>query len=205
MLDFNNMAYQGKLITFDGISGSGKSEAAKYAAEHLNVLLLRGDPFLFEFIKDNPRLMKNIFNRSVAGLSGFDYFVQHCFQSPEQYIELLANANPHIEERVHDKIVRLSKFRTPPQAVVYDYATSTSQQIVKKEDTVLVTADSDKRRKALKNREGFTSDFIPLILEQGQSQLIRPERAGFELQNGHRKIEELHESVREILEVMQSR
>ena len=196
------------LIGVDGTSGAGKSTAAEQIARKLNTCLLDkqrnpnqklkewilgGDKYLFKFIEEMPKIMESIFDQASCGMAGLDYFLKHCFQSVDQYVELLQRAKPYIEQRVHAEIMDLVNSKTPPKAIVYDYATSSTMYPWVGDDTVeriLVTAPKQTKINRVMNRNNLSSDHIPKILIEGQERLIKPNKANLVLHNDFATIED---------------
>jgi len=185
------------IFAVDGISGSGKSTASKVIAEYFDAKLLCGDGHLLDFIEQNSSLMKSIFGHPVGDLTGLQYFDKYVFQSVEQYVELHKRAHSYVEEKVYNEIRRHLN-----RPVVFDFVTSSTMYPWVGEpvtEKVIVTAEPQKRRKAILERDKAAGllGTDPIVFEQGQRQLIKPEQANFEIINNHDTIELFGEKVRE--------
>jgi len=186
------------IYVVEGLSGGGKTTVADLIARAVNGKKFNGDVYLFEYIKNNPKIMKNIFGHGVDGLSGFEYFIKYCLRSIDQYVELLKNANPYIEENIYNKVQSDKKLHKQKQ-LIFDYATSSTMFPWNGEPAIkiLVEAPELKRSQALISREhksGLKQGSIE-VLFQGQQLLINPKQADIVLPNEFISIEDLRKRI----------
>ena len=179
------------IYSVDGISGSGKSSGADVIARLMHGIVLDGDTHLFQFIEDRHGLPRG---------RGLEYFLKYYVNDVDEYVGLLQDSKPQVEERNYDEIKRLSKLRVPPGVIVYDYATSsTMYPWIGEPDAVKIhfTRPQDARRRSIIDREGGNIPaHIPIVLEEGQSRLILPGDADYTYENTHPTLEDHEEAVR---------
>ena len=187
-----------KIIVVDGISGSGKSTAAKVIAAQLNGKLIHGDLLLFKYIKEK---------YSIGDMSGVEYFLKHFFYEPEQYSELQTQALPYMEENIYYEIQRLRKLRIKPKAIVVDAAASStiypwqSEEETKK--ILVEMPDEEKRRRIIIAREPNVTEQVAIILKDTQLKLIQPQKANILVRNIDDTKELFEERVRrEVCEII---
>jgi dephospho-CoA kinase len=79
-----NKFMEEQLISFDGMSGAGKSTAMEYIADALDITGIHGDDIMIDAAEDLPAEMYNLFGiKKQSNESSIDYLNRVCFLSPD--------------------------------------------------------------------------------------------------------------------------
>lgn len=195
------------IVAIEGLSGTGKTTATNFIAQKLHGNPIYGDEYLFQFMQYSPVKIENIFGHPIDNMDPREYFMKY-IQTPQQYSTLLLGAKEYVHQKFYWDTVNAIKRGLPSQ--VFDYSTiSTMHPWVNlcpdvDVQRVLITADSQKAKKSILERERFDCSHIVEIFEETEKKLIAPSDANFVVQNNHNNIAEFQKDLREVCQTILS-